>query len=208
MATEKEAAAKKRVSPAATKELNYLKSLVGSLRTEDELERLSYYLASSQTAKQHNSRVDAWSELVGEISSNGDARDQADRHLQEVGVHQKMCQTSSFFVRGQELDVDVLEELNSAINLWVCLTMNSALGTLLETGAGAVKTVKDNGGTPAEVFRAFMDAHKEQKGFEKWNLESVVGLRHQIYEAVGEFRRVAKRAQSPSGNVFDLLTLR
>lgn len=173
----------------AAKELEYLKSLVGSLETEEEIVKLALYTANSSTEEEFNRKIIARRALFKDAKIN-----RKTLVIQDMKLYQKMFQTSAFFLQ-RRMDDDsayrVLSELNRAVGFWLSLTVHNALGTLMEVGD--VQNVRDSGGTPAEVFLSYLNAYKKQRGFEIWTLDTIVGMKHSIFVFMKELLHERKR---------------
>lgn len=196
-----------------TPAIAYLRTLLGSFSTPEEYAKAARYLASIQTEKEFKDRTSAWNRVLASEggnewgSINVDGKENTIRL--ETHLYRIMLQTSSFFLHGQRLERNInalLFELTSAAELWACLAMNNRefFVKLLDRDG---KELKNNGGTPAEVFRAFMDAHKKKEVFEQWTLARMITLRHRIYtdvklEEVIRGSQRSKRFRVAAGKLF------
>lgn len=170
----------------AAREFEHLKSLVGSLQTEEELVSLAHYLTDSLTEEEYERKRMALSQVF-----KGKSSGRQSEIMVEMVLFRTTFRTSASFLGKQPISWKGLVELCRAADLWMALAANNALGTLIE-GASGVKIAKDNGGTQAEVFIAFLNAYKEQRGFETWTVEKIIGMRHSIYVVVKEFLQSPK----------------
>lgn len=189
----KKAATKKAINA----EMKLLAPKLGSLSTYEEIAEASELLATTRVPGTENHK---WAAIRNYVESKANR----DWIWVEIELYRMIGQTSSFLLDGPKLDRDpeksesendsklrALRELELVIQTWSYLALDGALGHLLMHED--VHEVKEQGGSAAELFRAFLRAHN----VEVWNEQELYDVWSYIYKFAEDFRRVKRERISP-----------
>lgn len=170
-------------------ELAKLKTLLGPLSLEEQLAKASHMHALIGFSEEHRVEEAAIHEFI-----SGKTEEQFDHRWAEIELYRTIHQFSSYFIEGDKVDGNIVRELTTTVQYWCSLACERALGPLLlPTPVYEAKLRLDSGhGSAAELFRAFVRHHKWQYRIEKWDLDSIFGLRQRIYKVVADFLDVKK----------------
>ncbi|KAH6721886.1 hypothetical protein BKA61DRAFT_591450 [Leptodontidium sp. MPI-SDFR-AT-0119] len=193
----KKAATKKAINA----EMKLLAPKLGSLSTYEEIAEASELLATTRVPGTENHK---WVAIRNYVESKANR----DWIWVEIELYRMIGQTSSFLLDGPKLDRDpeksesendsklrTLGELELVIQTWSYLALEGALGHLLMHED--VHEVKEQGGSAAELFRAFLRAHN----VEVWNEQELYDVWSYVYKFAEDFRRVKRERISPSPDV-------
>lgn len=182
-----------------------IKAIAGSLIKEDELLILYAYIDSTNTQDEVTEYDRAFKKLFGDqVGEDGVLRKNAD--IRQLDIWQTLM---------YELDIIPLTRHNSAYSLqrhhatrlmgaelvlalqyWMCLGSDNALEPVLGDRA---RLVKDDGGSGADIFRAYMDDYKEKHSFDAWNVHHVIALRDKLFTLSREHDALSKRMLEEPG---------
>jgi hypothetical protein len=137
-------------------EREHLKELLGKLDKPQQIANAVHYEASLRNSEQDHVKRQVLSNYLSTESNGLHAR-------AEMQIYRMMGNTSKDFVQDQVLDCDTLRQLVVALEFWVFLALEGALGPLLEHKG--VKMV-DESISAAEVFREFLGMQKASEDSE------------------------------------------
>lgn len=160
------------------KEVDRLPSLLGQMRTRDEIAKTTRYLDSIQDST-NEAKLRAFKEYV--------AKHNEDRVMIEIELFELFDQISDFFLPGQQLQTGVmLDDLLSSARMWANLASRNCTPVMEQNLA-------PEGGPfclpVAEEFRQYLQEFKTTKAFELWTEDKTRELRSKLYQGLEAARK-------------------
>lgn len=185
----------KRAAEAA--HLAELVSLLDDPSEESLISRASDYLATARTEEEFNNKTKAWHAFL--VSMKNENREiNANSAKIGMAIYRKTRHLPSYFVGDQKLSLDMLGELDVVVDFWLTLDLKNDLSPLLEKVG---RNYSYYPSSPATLLRAYMDAHKQERGFKIWTMDHMISLQYKVYQVVQEKVGQGKRSQSSVGEV-------
>jgi hypothetical protein len=121
---------------------------------------------------------------------------------QDVTMYNLIGQTRTFFVSEGDADNKVYVSLKRVLELWISLIVAEKLHFVFQhedcKGVGALK---NQGCSPAEVFRTYINVHKSHAGIKTWKKENMDNVRYALYQVVLKAREEGKAPQPTGPNL-------
>jgi len=165
---------------------------LGMLSTVEQIAKLNHHRSIL-----HGSKARIWQKYIFKRCAKRQVAIE-----QDVTMYNLIGQTRTFFVEEGDADKKVYASLLRALELWVSLIVAGKLHLVFQhEDYKSVGALTNQGGTPAEVFRAYIRVHKSRVGIKDWKKESMDNVRYALYQVVLKAREEGKAPQPTGANL-------
>jgi hypothetical protein len=162
------------ISRQVQEQLVALEALVGNVITAKQIQSASLYLDDLRT----NNEQDEAKAVAWRLYIDSDKVD-TERMWWDLDFWRLMREVPTAVVDFDEIRERYLrDQLLLLAQRWVSLAASGGLGELEQ--CQEVRAVKEKGGAPAEILKAFLESFKRRKGFERWTRDRMSDARMEV----------------------------
>jgi len=191
------------ISPEVQGQVIALEALVGNIKTERQIERVSLYLddlrfESAHELRSQNEQDEIKAEAFRVYLHSGKV--DTDRMWWDLDFWRLMKEMPSSIVDFDEVDERHLrDELLLLTQRWVSLAASGQLGKLVQHKD--IKELQEKNGTPADILTMFLELYRHKKGFDVWTREHMSNARIKVIKVWKQARLKRPRTVDHEGTI-------